>query len=485
MRILSKKEDEIYILALPHERVERGSYVLVEDESSSVSLLAQIYDVAYLDPSGIDEEILRDELFSSDGEIKSIGSDGIETLSVMLKDSRIYKAKLRGSIIGGSFTPEVPTLPSRVYSKVRIVGRDEINGHIGAVPRFPIVIGTAGDGKELSIDAADLDGSLTIITGRKESGKSHLSKLIVSELVKYGAYVFVFDINNEYSGLIYNKKGGPSDIHERVQILEPGSNLVFTLKYIGKRVFAEILTHALDTPSITVREFMKVWDAMEEEGDVSISNLRNKVLEARVNEMVKEAFLSRYYSLVSTRLFTNSDYTNFDIRAAIESRQKGAAFIMSMAKMSPLARRVLVQIVLSKLMDLLERGEIPPVFLFAEEAHLYFEETYWEDAITRMRHFGMFMTFVTNQPDSLDQTVYRQADNVFLFNFLNEKDLDMIAQASRADSETVKSIVKSLPPRRCLVIGKVVKDLPVVVNVRDIEYTTMGTTKRFFKAGPS
>ncbi len=484
MRILSKRDDEIYILALPHEKIEKGSYILLEDEASSISLLSQIYDVAYLDPSGIDEEILRDELFSSGGEIKSIGSDGIETLSVMLKDSRIYKAKLRGSIINGRFTPEVLMLPSRVYSKVRIIGMDEVNKNLGTAPRIPIQLGTTGDGRELSIDAVDLDGSLNIITGRKESGKSHLSKLLVSELVKHGAYVFIFDINNEYSGLIYSRSGGPSDIHERVQILEPGSNLVFTLRYIGKRVFAEILTHAFDTPAITVREFMKVWDSMEEEGDVSISNLRSKIFDAKVNEMVKEAFLSRYHSLISTKLFTNSEYTNFDIKASIDNRQKGAAFIMSMAKMGPLARRALVQIVISKLIDLLEKGEIPPVFLFAEEAHLYFDNTYWEDAITRMRHFGMFMTFITNQPDSLNQTVYRQADNVFLFNFLNEKDLEMISQASRADADTVKSIVKSLPPRRCLVIGKVVKDLPVVVNVRDLNYMALGATKRFFKVGP-
>jgi DNA helicase HerA-like ATPase len=97
-----------------------------------------------------------------------------------------------------------------------------------------------------------------------------------------------------------------------------------------------------------------------------------------------------------------------------------------------------------------------------------------------MRHFGIFLTFITNQPDSLDVTVYRQADNVFLFNFINEKDLEMIAQSSRIDGDTVRELVRSLPSRKCLSIGKAVRDLPIVIKVRELPYDMRGRTKKFF-----
>ena len=97
-----------------------------------------------------------------------------------------------------------------------------------------------------------------------------------------------------------------------------------------------------------------------------------------------------------------------------------------------------------------------------------------------MRHFGIFTTFVTNQPDAIQDNVYRQADNIFLFNFTNENDLQMISRASVTDCETIKTLVRSLPPRTCLALGRVVNDLPVVFKVAATEMMTLGETKSFF-----
>jgi DNA helicase HerA-like ATPase len=153
-----------------------------------------------------------------------------------------------------------------------------------------------------------------------------------------------------------------------------------------------------------------------------------------------------------------------------------------MAKVPPVVRRMIVELVLTKVVELLGKGVIPPVFLFAEEAHLYIRDTYWEDIITRMRHFGIYTTFITNQPDAISDGIYRQVDNIFLFNFTNDADLDKISKVSLADNDTVKSIVRTLPQRQCLVIGKVVRDLPMVVKIASADVLTLGETKTFFKA---
>ena len=123
--------------------------------------------------------------------------------------------------------------------------------------------------------------------------------------------------------------------------------------------------------------------------------------------------------------------------------------------------------------------------MFAEEAHLYIRDTHWEDIITRMRHFGIYTTFITNQPDAISDGVYRQVDNIFLFNFTNDTDLDKISKVSLADNETVKSIVRTLPQRQCLVIGKVVRDLPMVVKITPADIMALGQTKTFFKTKSS
>jgi DNA helicase HerA-like ATPase len=142
---------------------------------------------------------------------------------------------------------------------------------------------------------------------------------------------------------------------------------------------------------------------------------------------------------------------------------------------------MVVELMLSRIVELLERRRIPPVFLFAEEAHLYLRDTYWEDLITRMRHFGVFTVFVTNQPDAIDQKIYRQVDNIFLYNFSSDSDLNLISQASMADTDTVKAIVRTLPPRMCLFIGHAVNNLPVIVSVDPFDSPASGTTRRFFE----
>jgi DNA helicase HerA-like ATPase len=142
---------------------------------------------------------------------------------------------------------------------------------------------------------------------------------------------------------------------------------------------------------------------------------------------------------------------------------------------------MIVELVLSKLVELLDKQLIPPIFLFAEEAHLYVKETYWDDIITRMRHFGIFTTFITNQPDALGDSIYRQVDNIFLFNFVNESDLEKISRVSLIDNDTIKSVVRTLPQRHCLVVGKVVRDLPIVTIIPPIDIVTLGATKKFFK----
>jgi hypothetical protein len=71
-------------------------------------------------------------------------------------------------------------------------------------------------------------------------------------------------------------------------------------------------------------------------------------------------------------------------------------------------------------------------------------------------------------------------DNIFLFNFTNDNDLDKISKVSLADNDTIRSIVRTLPQRHCLAIGKAVCELPMVIKVAAAEVLMLGETKRFF-----
>jgi DNA helicase HerA-like ATPase len=168
----------------------------------------------------------------------------------------------------------------------------------------------------------------------------------------------------------------------------------------------------------------------------------------------------------------------------LKARDEGGAIIIDLKDTSTIDRQMVVEYLLGKLVEMLKSWRLRAVFLFAEEAHLYLRETYWDDIVTRMRHYGIFTTFITNQPDTIRENIYRQADNIFLFNFTNEHDLETVSRAARVDAETVKSIAMDLPPHHCLVLGKIVKDFPIVVKVRALDVKTMGETRLFFTETP-
>ncbi|HID04883.1 MAG TPA: ATP-binding protein [Aigarchaeota archaeon] len=179
--------------------------------------------------------------------------------------------------------------------------------------------------------------------------------------------------------------------------------------------------------------------------------------------------------------FVNEERNPTDLKSILHNSGEWRLVIVDLLNLIPATRRLIVEYLLTKLSSLLKNNMINPIFLFAEEAHLYLRETYWEDIVTRMRHLGLFPVFITNQPDTIPEAVYRQADNIFLFNFSNENDLERISKAARIDAESVKMLGKTLPPRYCLLIGRMVSDIPVMLKVRSSELKTMGYTRIFFR----
>jgi hypothetical protein len=477
MKILSKSNNELLLLAMKDDSASKGDYLLIEDGNRCI--IVQVYDEEYLTSQSLFEDIVKEEVVNASSVENHHDPLNIGSLSRLVRDARIFRAKIRAAVNDGQLTSNVSWLPSRVESKIRRLTVKELDLLLGRNGVYPIPLGRAGDNEEFEIYAEDLDGKLTIITGKKESGKSHLSKLLVKTLVQHGAFVVVFDLNNEYGGIRWNRDGSPSSVHDRVLVLEPGKDLRFSLNYCGKETVAGMLRNALDMPAASLREFFRIWDWLENRNSLDIAAMGNAINTWNINELVRDALVSRYHTIQSSRLFTDTG-SGFRFENVTKSCA-GAAMIINMGEVSGAARRMTVELVLSKIVNLLERKEIPPIFLFAEEAHLYIRETYWEDIITRMRHFGVYTTFITNQPDAINDGIYRQVDNIFLFNFTNDSDLDKISKVSLADSDTIRSIVRTLPQRNCLAIGKAVRDLPIVVRVSAVEVLTLGETKRFFK----
>lgn len=483
MKLYKKEGNVIEILSFPNENAEKGDYLMVEDSGTDRALILQVIDVQFAAIPGLLEELLR--TLPEVGEpFQGEDIDPLEIAShiTYIQDASLLICKIRATLESGMLIPSSSWLPSRSQSTVKKLSIPTLLKLAKVEGKLPIIVGGTKDASLLTIDASDLDGRLNIITGKKECGKSHLSKLLMVSLVNYKATVVVFDLNGEYSSLGMSSDGTRNHCYDKIHALTPSQNFKVALSQLHLNIVMGILTHALHLPGTSAREFRRIWKALKEKGNLTLFDLGEAIRNYNCNQNVRDALFSRFHSLVNSGFFTdNTAESNLLEECLTKAKEQGGAIIVNLRNTSTVDRQIVVEYVLGKLVDSLTSWKLKAVFLFAEEAHLYLRETYWDDIVTRMRHFGIFTTFITNQPDTIQDSIYRQADNIFLFNFTNEHDLDVVSRAARVDAETVRSIAHDLPPHHCLTLGKVVNDFPMVARVRSLDLKTMGETRLFFK----
>ena len=483
MKLYKKDGNIVQILSFPNETVEKGDYLIIKDSSLGKALIVQTIDVQFADVPGILEELLRS--LPDGGEL--IQGEDFDPLEIAphvtyIQDARLLRCKIRATIDNARLSPSSSWLPSRAQSIIKKLPIPTLLKLAKIDGKLPIVLGNTKESRPLTIDASFLDGRLNIITGKKETGKSHLSKLLMVNLIHYGATVVVFDLNGEYVSLGMTSDGKRNTYSNKIHVLTPSRNFKVALKQLHLHVLLNILIHALHLPGTSAREFRRIWRSLKERGTLNLHELGEVIRNWSCNNFVRDALFSRYYTLLNSGFFTDNIAEAMILEESLfKAKKEGGVIVINLRNTSSIDRQIVVEYLLGNLVQLLRSWKLKAVFLFAEEAHLYLRETYWDDIVTRMRHLGIFTTFVTNQPNTIRENIYRQADNIFLLNFTNEHDLEAVSRAARVDAETVKSIAKDLPPRHCLVLGKVVKDFPIVVKVRALDIKTMGETRLFFK----
>jgi hypothetical protein len=482
MRLYKKEGNILQIISFPNENIEKGDYLLIDDKYPTKSLIAQVIDVQFASVPGVLEELLR--TFPNDeGNFQGEDIDPLEIApyTMYIQDISILICKIRATFNNKVLTPSTSWLPSRSQSIIKKLPILELLKIAKVNGSLPITLGMTKDSSPLTIDASSLDGRLNIITGKKGCGKSHMSKLLMASLIDYKATVVIFDLNGEYSSLGLSINGRRNRYYEKIHELIPAKNFKVSLNQLHLNVVMGIMTHALKLPGASTREFRRIWKTLHDKNQLTLFELGETIKNLNCNLHIRDALLSRYYTLVNSGFFTNNDDdSSFLDKCIIRAKDNGGAIIINLKNTSTIDRQIIVEFVLGKLVNLLACWKLKAVFLFAEEAHLYLRETYWDDIVTRMRHFGIFTTFITNQPDTIQDSIYRQADNIFLFNFTNEHDLEIVSRAARVDAQTVRAIAVDLPPQYCLVLGKVVEDFPIVTKVKALDIQTLGKTRLFF-----
>jgi len=473
MLILNKKGNELYVLLRPEENLRIGECLDVG------GMITQVIDLEYATLPGILEHILRKSMLAV-SEVKEAVQEEVESFLGTLTDHKMATTKIRGMIVDGKFKVGFSELTvSRSNTPVRRVEPEELLKMLNIQSSSQVDFATLLTEKPIDFKLMLDKLGINLITGMKGSGKSYSTKKILLRLIEKGKVTIVFDLNGEYLNLWKDENGRPGVYAQHIKVLNPRSSTA-TMNVVPFRVplneisyddFAEFTS--TDKTSQMYNELIAFWNSRR--GSFDLNDLEQYVAGLQ-NEFVRTGLQGKIRVAKAMNLFGP-----FDITSLIAGLEKtGGAIIVNLTTVSGRERRVLVEFILHRLSSLGRQNKINPLCLFVEEAQLYITKDMVDDLLTRMRHYGIFPTFITNDPRTLPSEVFSLCDNLMSFRFHNPDDLNQIAKAKMIDLETLE-LLKNIEDRQCIMIGNATNNFPLVMEVKPEPNVMMGgETRKLF-----
>jgi DNA helicase HerA-like ATPase len=367
----------------------------------------------------------------------------------------------------------------------------------------PLFLGQTLAGQDFYVEGQDLE-KVNVVTGVKGSGKSHLSKVLLLQLIALGAPCLVFDINREYIHLPKLEVDPESGqvLKRGIIHLEAGGNFRLGVRQFGLAPLMTLMQR-FGLPEVSGLYFenrlARLWleaSALErEQGWAPNVGLEQLIQMAEANEfgsggnslVVNQAIRSRLEALKNTRIFARTDEEAASLGVAYRRIREGGALVIDVSSLSNLAREGFVQAIIELVKDLclmeIEQETHRYPFIFFEEAHLYVSRKSIDYIVTRARHLGMTSFFVTNMIHGLDETILRQADNLFLLRIPFDDDVRHVSRGAATDYETMAAFVRRLRQHHALVIGNVTAHYPLMFKVDPLAgINTAGETRYFFRS---
>jgi hypothetical protein len=483
MYLLTKEADDLAIVFAPEERLRIGDTLDID------GIVAQVIDIQFADLPGVLEHILRKSLVAK-SEVKEHIQPEVQSVVDALTDQKLAIAKIRGRLIDvtddqgnkqRAFKTGLSEFSiSRAKAQINILDQGELFAALGL--QFPSSCDFA---KTLSSNPKPFDIladrlGINLITGMKGSGKSYSAKRLLLKLIERGVLTIVFDLNGEYLNLWRADERTQNKYGDVVRIFTPRltrarmHELPFSipLNEITYDDFATFVSVPQGSP--TYQHLMQFWrDRGQTQFD--LNDLETFVNDPQnvQNDAVRAALQGRVQAARALGLFGPSDLA----RSITEMHRTGGVMVINLAQVGQWERSIIVEFVLRRLSQLGQSGDVRAVSLFLEEAQLYVDRQKMINILTRMRHLGIFPTFITNDPRTLPDEVYTLLDNLIAFMFKNEDELRQLAKSGFIDIKSINAL-KHLETKQCIVIGSVTSNYPIFVEVNPQAGVMMGGETR-------
>lgn len=484
MEIASIKGDTVLLLYHPAEAAADvgQQFSILEVPDRTEGLVVQIISNDSLEYMGLQQEMIQHIL-----EQRVTMQRPVDREQGMgeIKSLKLATAKIRKRISSGQWCNWDGWIPTR-HVDILLTDAATLLGNVMPEPNHPLYSFARFEETPFQLDGPRLN-MVNVVTGVKGSGKSHLAKHLVLALSGSQVPCVIFDINGEYVGL------------PNAQILQWGQNFLPRLAEVGHEMLETMVKSlcplAPGSPSestfearlpgfFTARE--QYCERQHQPYTIDIAHLRQQTwASGNSGTFVQDAIDNRLSTIENMRLFwsnTTPGGNQLSLAERYDNACQGQPIVFDMRGLGASRQRALVRSV-NESLEAICNAEFRPTqnpqgllvparnrypFVFFEEAHFYVSDETIVNIITRGRHIGMGSVFVTNTPQKLPDTVFRQLDNLFLLSLTHKDDIRNVSKSSFTDEATIESFATRMPERHALVVGSVTDRYPLVVRVEDL-----------------
>jgi len=154
---------------------------------------------------------------------------------------------------------------------------------------------------------------------------------------------------------------------------------------------------------------------------------------------------------------------------------KGRASIINLRGTPPDMQGFIVDKLASSIFELRKRDKVPPLILFAEEAHNFCPQRgkvecsdTFKTIASEGRKFGLGLGIITQRPAKVDKNVLSQCNTQVILKVTNPNDLKAIEKSVEGMTKGMKDEIKRLPVGEAIVSGAGLSE-PLLVQIRPRE----------------
>ncbi len=319
------------------------------------------------------------------------------------------------------------------------------------------------------------------VLAKTGSGKSYTTGVIIEEMLKNDVTMVILDPHGEYTSLA--KPGNPKS-SDRFDVRARGNGNKITEFSPNPEINKGARPLKFTFRNMEAKEILQMCDLNKRQSYISsLESARSKLSVKQgpfdITDVIK--FLKGNEENESTTLIKALErLKKKKIFAEKGSRmdeivKKGRTSIINLKGTPPDMQGFIVDKLATSVFELRKRGKIPPLIMFAEEAHNFCPQTgkvecsdIFRTIASEGRKFGLGLGIITQRPAKEDKNVLSQCNTQIILKVTNPNDLKALEKSVEGMTKGMKEEIKRLPVGEAILSGAGLSE-PLLVQVRPRE----------------